>query len=416
MAMAIYPPYKANEGSVNYPRDASFSSYLDTAERDFVRTLAESINSPSPARQVSTPRTSLQGRNTSRAQRSGELDVFGAESYFNENLDGKKGGNSPVTPRKGGGGGSGGNHNKHHKHRREKRDDNFSLGKKSPSIRSNISTITNSNSLKSPTPSLKSEISWNSQIGLFLPKKGSVGHKIFSGFQCRGSCFDKKSVYTTKTTHQMSQLSTKYQAINSKNAYRKSRISHQDHFAFPIIDTASLNLDQPRKSVEVFGVHQLEKQEIERNIEKKLSILAWDAIPNSNHTISLTNKSSPYNSTVRTEDFEDVCSDASSDLFEIENLSGFHGSQTPSTPYYEPSEGSIEWSVVTASAADNFSAFSDYDDEKISIRSTRERTISKNISNDRRKMQRSSNSGGIFLGCTSHKAVDVVGNYNLNLP
>ena len=57
---------------------------------------------------------------------------------------------------------------------------------------------------------------------------------------------------------------------------------------------------------------------------------------------------------------------------------------------------------------------SDYDDEKISIRSTRERTISKNFSNDRRKMQRSSNSGGIFLGCTSHKAVDVVGNYNLN--
>uniref|UniRef100_A0A803M173 Uncharacterized protein n=1 Tax=Chenopodium quinoa TaxID=63459 RepID=A0A803M173_CHEQI len=330
MATAIYSPYKGNEGGVTYPRDASFSSYLDTAERDFVRTLAESINnSPTPSREVSTPRAMIVGRNNSRAQRSGESDVFGAERYFNEKIgDDRKSGRSHVV----------------------------------------------------------------------VPSKGG------------GSCFDKKSVYTTNTTHQKPQSSPKsYQG--NENGYRKSRSTHhQEHFAFPIIDTASFHLDQPKKSIDVFGIHQLGKQEIEHNLERKLSILSWDAIPNSPttpFTISLAKKTT--SPSVRTEDDEDVCSDASSDLFEIGNLSGVPGSQT-STPYYAPSERSIEWSVVTASAADNFSSFSDHDDDH---KSTIPRHRShKNITLERKKVQRNSNSGGMFLGCTSHKAVDVIRNYH----
>ncbi|XP_021761644.1 protein PHYTOCHROME KINASE SUBSTRATE 3-like [Chenopodium quinoa] len=399
MATAIYSPYKGNEGGVTYPRDASFSSYLDTAERDFVRTLAESINnSPTPSREVSTPRAMIVGRNNSRAQRSGESDVFGAERYFNEKIgdDRKSGRSHVVVPSKGGG--HGGGINRHRHHRREKRDD---LLEGTKSSRSNISSTS---SLKSPTPSLKSEGSFNSQIGLLLPKK------LFSGFQCKGSCFDKKSVYTTNTTHQKPQSSPKsYQG--NENGYRKSRSTHhQEHFAFPIIDTASFHLDQPKKSIDVFGIHQLGKQEIEHNLERKLSILSWDAIPNSPttpFTISLAKKTT--SPSVRTEDDEDVCSDASSDLFEIGNLSGVPGSQT-STPYYAPSERSIEWSVVTASAADNFSSFSDHDDDH---KSTIPRHRShKNITLERKKVQRNSNSGGMFLGCTSHKAVDVIRNYH----
>ncbi|KMS97468.1 hypothetical protein BVRB_5g126680 [Beta vulgaris subsp. vulgaris] len=406
MATTIFSPYRANDTGLNYPRDASFSSYLDTTERDFVKSLAESINSPSSIREISTPRRSM-GRNISRVQRSGGSDVFGAERYFNEKIDDKKGSSNLVSSKDGVSG------NNKHRCRREKRDDLFER-------KSSTSKISTSSSFKSPTPSLKSEGSFNnSQIGFLLQKKGSVGHKIFSGFQCKGSCFNKKSVYTTNT-HQTIQSSPKsYQGNNNvnNNGYRKSRLPHhQEHFAFPIIDTASFHLDHPRKSMEVFGLHSLGKQEIisHNNLEKKLSILAWDAIPNtpsSPFTISLKKKSSTTSSPtiiVRTDQDEDVCSVASSDLFEIENLSGAPCSQA-STPYYAPSEASIEWSVVTASAADNFSAFSDYDDEKIAI----PRQRSKNITMENKKVQRSSNSGGMFLGCTSHKAVDVVQNYNL---
>ncbi|KNA20410.1 hypothetical protein SOVF_052340 [Spinacia oleracea] len=405
MATAIFSPYKANEGVVTYPRDASFSSYLDTTERDFVRTLTKSINnSPSPTRETSSPRISSVGRNLSRVQRSGESDVFRAERYFNEKISDKKGGRSHVVQKRDNG----------HPHRREKIRDDFLQRKSS---RSNISS-----SVKSPTPSLKSEVSFNSQIGfLLLPKKGSVGHKIFSGFQCKGSCLSKKSVYTHQQMVQSSSPKL-YQGNGNRNGNenRKSRLSDQDqeHFAFPIIDTTTLHLNRSRKSMEVFGSihHQLGKEEIEQNLERKLSILAWDAIPTSPttttsctppFTISLAKKTS--------QDDEDVCcSDASSDLFEIETLSGVPGSPT-STPY-APSEGSIEWSVVTASAVDNFSTFSDEHEFTFprEWERERERERSKNNTMEKRKMQiRSSNSGsGMFLGCTSHKALDVVRNYN----
>lgn len=397
MGTAIFPPFKVNEVGVTYPRDASFSLYLNTTERDLVRSLAESINnSPPPVQEISTPLTSSMGRKFSRAQRNGELDVFRAERYFNEIINDKKDGSSLVVLRKNGDG-RGINQNRHH--RREKRDD--------LSSRSNMSSASR---LKPQTPSIKSEGSFSTQIGLLLPKKGSVGHKIFSGFQCKGSCLDKKSVYTTNT-HQMVQSSpSSYQGKG--NGYRKSRLPHQGHFAFPIIDTASLHLDQPRKSMEVFGLHQQCNQEIAQNPERKISILSWDAIPNSptttTCTISSTKKTSHCPSTARVEDDVDVCSYASSDLFEIDNLLGVPCSNA-STPYYAPSEGSIEWSVVTASAVDNFSAFSDHDDhQKFTMPTER----SKNITIERRKMQRSATSGGKFLGCASHKAVAVVGNYN----
>lgn len=393
MATAVYPSYKTNEGSMTYPRDASFSSYLDANERDFVRNLAESINSLSPSHDAPSPRVSM-GRN--RIPRN-ELDVFGAERYFNEKLDDKK---SPIPRDQVGGG-----RNKM-RHRREKRDDSWER-------KSSKSTTTCS--LRSPSPSLKSEGSLNSQFGLLLPKKAGVGLKILSGFQCKGSCFDKKSVYTT-TTHQ----TPKYYQGNNINGHRKNRISHQEHFAFPIIDTASpqhyrknkISVNQPRKSLDVFGLHQLGKQDIEHNLERKLSILAWDAIPSNSPNTALpfpfpiTKKGIPIDQ--RNDDDQDVRSDSSSDLFEIENLSGIGKgsviSQTsdvsPMTYYDAPSEASIEWSVVTASAVD-FSAVSyDRDDEKSVIKSRKEQKNSAN---------------GNLLGCRNHKAVDVVGNnYHIN--
>jgi len=404
--MAVMSAYKAREGSLACPRDASFSSYLDTAERDFVLSLAESIRSPSPGREASTPRVSV-GRN--RIPRS-ELGVFGAEKYFNEKRENKK----SSTPRREGGGRS---------HRREKRDD---LSERKSSKSTSTIRSSTSSALKSPTPSLRSEASWNSQLGLLaLPKKAGVGSRIFSGFQCKGSCFDKKSVHTAATHLSVQSNSPKYPAGNEQ--CRKQRHSHQDHFAFPIIDTAShnhcrenikyLGHDQPRKSLEVFGFHNIGKQSIADNLERKLSILAWDAIPNSspNATFSFPFPSDKSKSTrlsltrQRDDDNQDARSDASSDLFEIEHLSEIStrgptsqasemsSCMTPTaTDCYEPSEATIGWSVVTTSATD-FSAICNHDAEKITAPAI---STTKKISPE----------SGLFVGCTSHTAVEVVEN------
>ncbi|XP_074577233.1 protein PHYTOCHROME KINASE SUBSTRATE 2-like [Curcuma longa] len=95
---------------------------------------------------------------------------------------------------------------------------------------------------------------------------------------------------------------------------------------------------------------------------------------------------------------EDVLSEASSDLFEIESISmsshpffTIEGSESATaTTGYEPSEASVEWSVVTASVA-NFSMSSDSVEQGAS---------------SLRKTRRSSGSG-LLLGCVSEKAVDV---------
>ncbi|XP_072977724.1 protein PHYTOCHROME KINASE SUBSTRATE 2 [Typha angustifolia] len=98
----------------------------------------------------------------------------------------------------------------------------------------------------------------------------------------------------------------------------------------------------------------------------------------------------------RDDDDDDLRSESSSDLFEIESLSikshpffKREAMESSAMTYYEPSEASIEWSVVTASAA-NFSVASECGD----------RTVDES---KKAKQQRS----GLLMGCASHKAVDV---------
>ncbi|XP_074318404.1 protein PHYTOCHROME KINASE SUBSTRATE 1-like [Silene latifolia] len=385
MAMTTYSnsTYKANEdGGSHRPRDASFSSYLDSNERDFVRNLAASVHIQSPARESSvTPRACLGRTRFTRP----ELGVFGADRYFNEKLDDQK---CPI-PRK--------NRGVKSKNNRYSREKTIDLLEKKSTL-STITSCTTTSSVKSLTPSYKSEGSWNSQFGT----------KILNGLQCKGTCIDKESLDTIDTQDIKVQSPRSHKGDNNKvqsprlhkgdDMYRESKVSHQEHFAFPIVQSPCNNIeDQPRKSLEIFGFRHIGKQDIAQSLERKLSILTWDAIPNSQNG----QFTFPFPSTKKkTNEHNDARSEASSDLFEIEHLSGIPASQSS----YATSEASIEWSVVTASAAE-FSVVSEYRvDEK----------MDKKMANmEKIKVQKSSSTiGGGLLGCRNHKSVDVVRSIN----
>ncbi|CBI15237.3 unnamed protein product, partial [Vitis vinifera] len=348
-------------------RDASFSAYLSTAEENFAVKLAESIQSPY------LPLTSTQeaaypvnlGRTMSVEE--GELRVFGAEKYFNMKMDD---GRRRLTT------------SSSLTHRQIK-EDRADLHCTKPKIRPG-------------TPSASSEASWNSHAAL-LPRllrnpspskqRKANAKMIFAGFGCNGSCSDKKSVYVDTNAEPGGAFPT--------------RVS---------IDKRAE--EEGRKSLEVFGSHMLKKGDVATNLERKLSVLTWDAIPKV-QTVPTTSEGTGI--------YEDNESDASSDLFEIENLSGsahplFNRQASDgmsSCTRYEPSEASIEWSVVTASAAD-FSVTSDFDEKKQveSTENSREMNFastptrpSKTKSSVGKEAQRSRPTG--LLGCRSDKAVRV---------
>nr|GMC75768.1 protein PHYTOCHROME KINASE SUBSTRATE 3-like [Ipomoea batatas] len=239
---------------------------------------------------------------------------------------------------------------------------------------------------KSATASMCSESS--SQMAL-LPniikhnKKG-IGRRLFLGFiGCRGPCSDKKAVF----------------------------ISHSkgmEHFATNSGHLREEENGEPRKSLEVFGSDK--KGGVAGNLERKLSMLTWDAIPNTPQNIN------PPIATISNTICDDRASDASSDLFEIEDISSTTGhgygacraagytSGCSSPTHYAPSEASIQWSVVTASAADYSS---DYCDENIKCNSTVvPRAVAKANNIATAKSSLKGRSSGGLLGCNSYKAVD----------
>ncbi|CAN0923673.1 Protein PHYTOCHROME KINASE SUBSTRATE 2 [Linum grandiflorum] len=167
----------------------------------------------------------------------------------------------------------------------------------------------------SATPSLKSESSWYSHTLLLKKSFRNKGKKsLISGLTCRCYCSDKKSVDVKE--EQVGDISFRGDQIPEKPIPEKKK--KQTSFSFPITpDTVLSGFDEPK----LFGQR------------KKL------------------------------EEPEGYESDASSDLFEIESLTGNkvasflarQGSCATSgciTPIYAPSEASVDWSVVTASATD----------------------------------------------------------------
>ncbi|CAA0836068.1 Unknown protein [Striga hermonthica] len=245
--------------------------------------------------------------------------------------------------------------------------------------------------------------SWKSQTALMPPgnnfqqitssekPKWLFGRRIFTGLGCKGPCFDKNSVIHLRVPK------------ITKNGH---------HGRLTKVEPP----DEPRKSIEVFGSNKnASKNDVATDMERKLSMLTWDAIP------IIHGKTAVPSSTVVD---VDMASEASSDLFEIDNISGRSVTFSPCglavgptgddeecmmSPNYDyaPSEASIQWSVVTAGAA-NYSSVNllDFNDESVSLAgdSISQKKSSKKV-NEVRKKDRSV---GINLGCKKNqKAVEV---------
>jgi hypothetical protein len=371
-----------NDNNRSNPTNAAFSSCLSAVGESTGHKLARLVQHPPSA--ITTSQTKAE---------KGEISVFGAERYFNM----KPGDDNPRSIDHG-----------------LKKDHRFDLQNRKPKSRPG-------------TPSITSEASWYSQNTLLpsLHRKPSqnmqkkVNGKIyFSGFICSRSCSDKKAINIHNNTE--------HGVIHGKEVRRKAighapsseRSNREKSFPVPISSSLVQNLtakskleedqkikeeEEPRNSLDVFGSHDMmiNKGDIAMNLERKLSVLTWDAIPKS-QKLSTTSAG-----TGGGED-EDMGSDASSDLFEIENLSTSEkpmftrqasdgmSSCLTSTTKYEPSEASIEWGVVTASVADNLALNTGYDEKK--LEENRKKIVDKEVPKSRP-------SGS--LRCKSRKAVDV---------
>ncbi|KAM7471403.1 hypothetical protein LguiA_009586 [Lonicera macranthoides] len=357
-----------DENNASNLRVDSFSCYLDkSVEESFVLKLMGPEETPCPI--------SLLGRTKNN---EGELSIFGADKYFNMKMDYA----SRIK----------------YEGKKEELKPNYKHG--TPSVSSEAS------SRNSQTAFLQNQ----QKNSPHVKQKRVFGKKFFPTFGCTGTCSNTRAVYINETVH------VEHGLIPGTKQYQ------QEPFAFPVLnpgrETTAVQKqlqegqieDDPRISIEVFGSkNESKKGQIARNLERKLSILTWDAIPKAPSLLMTTIGTT---TTTTTTVCDDMASDASSDLFEIENISGsgysFLTSQASEnmlscmspTTQYAPSEASIEWSVATASAADFSSVVSDYDEKNFGINQS---TINKNA---KEKDAQKGHTGGL-LGCRSYKAVRV---------
>ncbi|XP_008446342.2 protein PHYTOCHROME KINASE SUBSTRATE 1-like [Cucumis melo] len=383
--------FENNNNNNNYHlREASFSSYLNHAEKEFVRKLAESTRDHHRSNSIKTQ------------EDDGDIEVFGAEKYFNGAI-------FETTPKP--------------------------LKFRPKRQQQKMMNILHTNHPK--TPSLRSESSWNSQNPLLQSstivntnsnasnptkkknKKKKNSSQLAKGFLYNCSCWDNKSV---ESINHNAKLKSKPKP-KQKQQQTKTGINFTFQSSIPAEAAKKMQIQveeqQGRESIEVFGSSLMGKPSNNldalnlNNLEKKLSTMTWnDIVPrvkdSSNSNIPTTdNPNLIFN--------DDMESDASSDLFEIESLTknpdSFLTRQgSDSTDYcvtpttcYAPSEASIEWSIVTASAAD-FSVVSDYDEHRLSISSPVRNVTSAAAATYIRRRR-----SNLLMGCKNQKAVMVAG-------
>lgn len=351
-------------------RVASFSAYLNsTDDNSFLLKLTGAIQDPiSPE---VTPRLKTTFVRSKTAQ-EGEIGVFGADKYFNMKMDYYQPPKSLTD----------------HHHCSQSM-----IKQEMPKLRAG--------------GSVTSEVSYNSQTALvptfpgnpprIKPKKG-IGKRFFTGFGCNGPCLkgvECGTVQRREVGKNSFRFANPVVFDGTKDSSQPGLILVPDSGIEDF--TVGKQLEEARKSIEVFGSRKTtnKKGDIATNLERKLSMLTWDAIPKSKNVAStLGSGIGPI---------DDIQSDASSDLFEIETghplLTMQQQLQSPSDQIstYEPSEASIEWSVVTASAADC--------DEKMSIGGETRVAKTKNVV-VKKEGQRGRTGAGL-LGCKTDKAVSI---------
>lgn len=421
------PQTLSYESNNNNLRDASFSSYLNGAEENFVNKLVESSQNLNPTIASQEEQHYLH----KKKEEDEEIGIFSAEKYFNGAMD-----NSPRLPKV-----SASNH-------QYVKDDQIKVAPVKTKIQPG-------------TPSVRSESSWNSQSALLqsalknpFPKQiNKVQRKsFFAGLRCKCSCSDKDSVDINEHVGETSfKKSANCSTVQGKAITKEPIISSQpidtvqndkpaggltkedlglnteNCFSFPTMNSGGEDLPikvhfgeeeqeeiKPKKSLEVFGCPVMEKRNKSLSLEGRLSMLSWGATPRLEEM--------EFSATPGGESYNDAASDASSDLFEIESLTGkanpflarqgsdaTSGCATP-TACYAPSEASIEWSVVTASAAE-FSVMSDYEELRPPTTATSPMKTFSVASNAKTRTitELPKRRPSISLGCKSHKAVRVAG-------
>uniref|UniRef100_A0A1J3F8D5 Protein PHYTOCHROME KINASE SUBSTRATE 1 n=1 Tax=Noccaea caerulescens TaxID=107243 RepID=A0A1J3F8D5_NOCCA len=314
-----------------------------------------------------------------KAPEDPEIGVFGAEKYFNGDMDSDQ--SSSV------------------------------LSLTNPEVEKFTVDTKQSARKSTGTPSVRSESSWNSQSMLLQNKmvngcnsslqdkknnngqiqKASNSKKSFlANLGCKCACSDGDSVDVDD------KISVKRSSDPNISVFTARKVENQMNLNTDLIKMQTQEGLGQRKSLEVFGSPV--------NVEKKR------IVAQKKHTLH------PWES--RTEE-EDAKSDSSSDLFEIESFPAKpkasltrQGSDPASPTCYAPSEVSIEWSIVTASAAD-FSVMSECATSP--VRRNRSSQIPKIPTNtaksapQRRKSSSSGGGGGLLLSCKSHKSVRVSG-------
>ncbi|XP_042497330.1 protein PHYTOCHROME KINASE SUBSTRATE 1-like [Macadamia integrifolia] len=430
----------AYENNDTHVREASFSSYLSSTEETFILKLAELTRNSSPTISVpQEPPSHYQISLERKKSRDGEISVFGAERYFNGGMD-------DDTPRIVEEVAAAKQHQRDHE-------------------RPNLQFV--KTRIKHGTPSTCSEVSGNSQSALlpsFLRDQSPIkqnrlqAKRFFASLGCNYcSCSDKKSIcveedsknsrnykgnvdfggfygkeMTTKEpTKTLLQGNPPIDLVGirvKQNQFKEDMLCEKfDKLRFSMVDQGDEQEEEKRrKSQDVFG-YPIREVKL-NNQDRGLNLLPWDGIPKIKDSPATSGGNGIYDL--------DMESDASSDLFEIESLSGNTNrcltrqasdgmSSCVSGPFYEPSEASIDWSVVTASAA-NFSTVSDYDERgsvsstlknpnmisntttttttKTTMTKTRTTSTSTSTSTSANKERRPSI---LMSGCRNHKAVKV---------
>ncbi|XP_021722904.1 protein PHYTOCHROME KINASE SUBSTRATE 1-like [Chenopodium quinoa] len=430
------PPSWSSESNNSSLREASFSSYLNSSEETYIRSLIESSQNQllsKPLQQQQQQQHDHLHNSRQKKAEDKEIDVFSADKYFSSEIIDQERSNSARS-----------------KSARFQLSEELHNHEERPEGPEHQIVRVNSNKLKSQfrTPSSQSELSSNSQSALLrrlhrTPSRSTNNGKTMSLLSC-SCCVNRKSVDIDRefTNHSSRGGITdgRPPAGYSKGTYTRSIKTSFDTaeitrmnklhpnntiepFVFPVTDSASLAAvnklinveeEEARKSLEVFGFSDLDDGSKRFSLQKRLNMLSWDAIP---RTDEISTSGAP------SETYKDTESDASSDLFEIECLSctsnpviqrprlvPSDGSTTPTTAY-APSEASIEWSVVTASAAD-FSIASDSEDQRsraVPSGTRYKSSASKSSPFAKRGMSKEVQKpgSGLLLGCKSQKAVNV---------